>query len=358
MKQKLLALAGALALGLSLAGCHLSTPDSVGAIGGADISSGLYLLAQFDAYQQAAQLAGEDQDPADVKAFLKSEITLEDGSAATVSSYVADTALEDLRRFVAVENHFAELGGELSADYTAQADSYTQQLVENYGDLYAANGIGEETIRRYEYNLFKQAALIELTYGAQGANPLTDDELTDHLEHEMLYLRYVTVPLYNTSTFAFADEEQAAEMLALAQDAAAAAGPDAFDETVADAMPAIYAVLDAEITPEDAAAQFGSSFLTRSDTEGSFSQEAADALWGLGFGEAAAVEYGGTSILIALREDPLDSFTLDTLRSTILSDLGASLIEEDMAQAGEALEADLDQAAMDRLPASKIKMSV
>ena len=49
MKQKLLALASALALCLSLAGCHISTPATVGAIGGQEISSGLYLLAQFDA---------------------------------------------------------------------------------------------------------------------------------------------------------------------------------------------------------------------------------------------------------------------------------------------------------------------
>ena len=34
MKQKLLALASALALCLSLAGCHISTPATVGAIGG------------------------------------------------------------------------------------------------------------------------------------------------------------------------------------------------------------------------------------------------------------------------------------------------------------------------------------
>ena len=63
MKQKLLALAAVLALCFSLAGCTISTPDTVGTIGGQEISSGTYLLTQFDAYQQAAQYAGEDQDP-------------------------------------------------------------------------------------------------------------------------------------------------------------------------------------------------------------------------------------------------------------------------------------------------------
>ena len=358
MKQKLLALASALALCFSLAGCHTSTPDTVGSIGGEEISSGLYLLAQFDAYQQAAQYAGEDQDPANVKAFLKAEITPDGGEAVAVSDYVAEATQEELRRYAAVEARFAELGAELDPAYTAQADSYTDQLVENYGALYAANGIGEETIRHYEYNLAKQTALIDLVYGQDGETPLTDEELTDHLENEMLYLRYVTVPLYNTSTFAFADEDQTAEMRRLAQEAAAASTPDTFDQVVADALPGIYAVLDAELTAEDAAAQLSSSFLSRSQMDGTFSEEAAATLGGLGIGEAAAVDYGATSLLIAMRLDPLETMTLDTLRATILSDMGAALVDADMAAAGEALTANLDQSAMNKLPASRIKMSV
>ena len=58
MKKKLIALLAAVAMVFSLAACG-STPDSVGTIGTVDITSGLYLLAQFSAYQQAAQLAAK-----------------------------------------------------------------------------------------------------------------------------------------------------------------------------------------------------------------------------------------------------------------------------------------------------------
>ena len=54
MKKKLLALVCALALTFSLAGCVISTPDTVGKIGGFEVTSGMYLLAQYGAYQQAA----------------------------------------------------------------------------------------------------------------------------------------------------------------------------------------------------------------------------------------------------------------------------------------------------------------
>ena len=358
MKRKLLALASALALCFSLAGCTISTPDTVGTIGGQEISSGLYLLAQFDAYQQAAQLAGEDQDPSNVGSFLGQTITTEDGESVTVRDFVADATLEDLRRYVAVEDRFAQLGGELDPDAAAQADSYADQLLENYGDLYAANGIGEQTLRSYEHNLFKQAALVDLIYGAEGETPLTDEQLTDHLENEMLYIRYTTVPLYNLSTFAFADEEQTAQMLDLAGQAIADSTPAAFDDAVIAALPDIYAVLGTEITAEEAADQMNNSFISLSEMQGSFSEEDTQTLMQLGFGQTAAVEYGGTSLLIAMRQDPLETLTLDTVRSTVLSDLGTTLVTQDIAQAGEALEVSLDSSATAKLPARKIKTSV
>ena len=75
MKHKLLALLCAAALAFGLAGCVLSTPDTVGSIGNVEISSGLYLLAQYNAYQSAAKLASSDQDSTNVKSFLKETIT-------------------------------------------------------------------------------------------------------------------------------------------------------------------------------------------------------------------------------------------------------------------------------------------
>ena len=76
-----------------MSGCTISAPDTVGSIGDFEITSGMYLLAQYGAYQQAAQLAGSDQDASDVKAFLKETITTDSdsGETAVVSDYVAQT---------------------------------------------------------------------------------------------------------------------------------------------------------------------------------------------------------------------------------------------------------------------------
>ena len=116
MKKKLIALVCALALAVGLVGCSLSTPDSVGTIGEVDIPSGLYLLAQFDAYQTAADLASDDQDATKVSSFLKATITVDDatGETAVVSDYVAQKTLENLESYAAIETRFDALGGVLT----------------------------------------------------------------------------------------------------------------------------------------------------------------------------------------------------------------------------------------------------
>ena len=118
MKKKLLALVCALALTVSLVGCALSTPDTVGKIGDFEVTSGLYLLAQYDAYQQAAQLADSEQDTSKVKSFLKATITTDadTGETAVVKDYVAQKTLETLQTLAAVDARFTELGGELTEE--------------------------------------------------------------------------------------------------------------------------------------------------------------------------------------------------------------------------------------------------
>ena len=149
MKKKLLALVCALALTVSLVGCALSTPDTVGKIGDFEVTSGLYLLAQYDAYQQAAQLAGSEQDTSKVNSFLKATITTDadTGETAVVKDYVAQKTLETLQTLAAVDARFAELGGELTEEQKSAADSYAQQLMDNYGDAYTANGTGRRKPR-------------------------------------------------------------------------------------------------------------------------------------------------------------------------------------------------------------------
>ena len=365
MKQKLLALVCALALVVSLAGCVISTPDTVGFLGDYEISSGLYLLAQYDAYQKAADLASSDQDATNVNAFLKQTITVDSdsGETATVSDYVARKTLENLQTYAATELRFDELGGQLTAEEEQQADSYAQQLMDQYGSTYTANGIGLETLKAFERIQLKHTLLLTLVYGPDGESPVDDSDLTEHLDSQMYELAYVNIPLYNTSTFVFASDDQKAQMLQLAQ-AAAASCSETQDGSVSEqvsalhsaasaALPDIYAVLDS--TPAEDAASVQTELLTESDLTGAFTQDgAADAVRGLVYGEAAAVQYNAASIILMMRIDPLQVSTLDALRTQILSDMKGDELEDALTAYGSTLENNLSTSAMNKMPASKI----
>jgi hypothetical protein len=367
MKKKLLALVCALALTVSLVGCALSTPDTVGKIGDFEVTSGLYLLAQYDAYQQAAQLADSEQDTSKVNSFLKATITTDadTGETAVVKDYVAQKTLETLQTLAAVDARFTELGGELTEEQKSAADSYAQQLMDNYGDAYTANGIGLETLKLFQQLQYKHTLLLDLVYGKDGETPVEDGELTEHLDSTMYEIGFITVPLYNTSTFAFASDDQKAEMLSLAQKAADsynASAPDyenvedqvsALHAAAQSALPDIYAVLDA--TPSDDASSVQTELLTESDLTSTFTQDgAADAVRGLVYGEAAAVQYNGYSVILMMRIDPLQVSTLDALRSQILSDMKGDELEDALAAYGAQLDSTLSSSAMSKLPAAKI----
>ncbi len=372
MKKKLIALLAAVAMVFSLAACG-STPDSVGTIGTVDITSGLYLLAQYDAYQKAADLATSEQDATDVKAFLKQTITVDadSGETATVSDYVSQKTMENLETYAAIETRFEELGGQLTAEEEAQADSYASQLMEQYGDTYKANGIGLNTVQRFERILIKSSDLLELVYGVDGETPVSDADLTSHLENNMYELAYYTIPLYNTSTYASADDDQITEMLNLAQSAIddvnsyAATLADLSDSTnssmlmgafsgvVTSALPDIYKVLNSTYSSDSDAPSLeliGDSTVTSAFT----ADGAADTVRSLSIGQAAALKYNGYAMMAVLRLDPLSLNSLDNLRTQVLNDMKSEELTDALAAYGASLEHNLSSSAMNRMPASKI----
>ena len=126
MKQKFISLALAVMLLLGVTGCAMSTPASVGSIGGVDIPAGIYLLAQYNAYNTASGAAklATGETASNVKAVLKAECTgTINGEEVTTdgADYVARLTLRSLQYYAAVEKKFDELGGTLDEAATAEA---------------------------------------------------------------------------------------------------------------------------------------------------------------------------------------------------------------------------------------------
>ena len=209
-----------------------------------------------------------------------------------------------------------------------------------------------ETLKAFERIQLKHTLLLTLVYGPDGESPVDDSDLTEHLDSQMYELAYVNIPLYNTSTFVSASDDQKAQLLQLAQ-AAAASCSETQDGSVSEqvsalhsaasaALPDIYAVLDS--TPAEDASNVQTELLTESDLTGAFTQD----------GAAAAVQYNAASIILMMRIDPLQVSTLDALRTQILSDMKGDELEDALTAYGSTLENDLSTSAMNKMPASKI----
>ncbi len=375
LRAKFLSLGMAMLLLLAASGCTITTPSSVGSIGNVEIPAGIYLLAQYNAYNTAsgdADLA-TGESARDVKAVLRAECTGTIGDEEVTTDgadYIAQLTLRSLEYYAAVETMFDELGGVLDDAATSEAADTAASVWESNGDLYAANGISQATIEQYLLNNQKAQACLELLYGENGQTPVTEAEYTDYLQNECLYIDEVQLPLFDANTYAFADEEQAAEIQALAEECAATLNEWAtaeqgrserqvsMIEAASEYIPRTGEILGA--TMESAQAlQYISSQLMTPDTLTSYGDsltEAADAA-----GENTWFTYDtGMSVAVMCSVDPLEAYSLQELIEgyDLLRTMKGTEMDNQFYAEGAALAHNLDQSAMNTYKPGNIKTEV
>ena len=375
LRAKFLSLGMAMLLLLAASGCTITTPSSVGSIGDVEIPAGIYLLAQYNAYNTASSDAdlATGESARDVKAVLRAECTGTIGDEEVTTDgadYIAQLTLRSLEYYAAVETMFDELGGLLDDAATSEAADTAASVWESNGDLYAANGISQATIEQYLLNNQKAQACLELLYGENGQTPVTEAEYTDYLQNECLYIDEVQLPLFDANTYAFADEEQAAEIQALAEECAATLNEWAtaeqgrserqvsMIEAASEYIPRTGEILGA--TMESAQAlQYISSQLMTPDTLTSYGDsltEAADAA-----GENTWFTYDtGMSVAVMCSVDPLEAYSLQELIEgyDLLRTMKGTEMDNQFYAEGAALAHNLDQSAMNTYKPGNIKTEV
>lgn len=377
IKTKLCSLGMAAAMLLALAGCNLSTPSSVGSIGGVDIPAGVYLLAQYDAYNTASALAdlatGETAN--DVKAVLKAECTGTIGDeqvTATGEEYIARLTQRALEYYAAVEQKFADLGATLEDAAMTTVQDSVDSLWQTNGDLYAANGIGRQSVQAYLENAQKASTILTLTYGPEGSDPVSDAEYTDFLNNECYYIETVQLPLVDYTTYTMADDDQKSTIMDLAaacaeelnrtatgETAGSAAVYEAASTYVPQAMEALGATME---SAEQAAYYVGAQLYTPDDLAsygGDGYNNLTDPLDAVALNQWTTIDLG-TVVLAARRVDPLQTYTVEDLTGMydLLTALKGEELQNQFYADGAAMEHALDEGAMRTYSASKIKKEV
>ena len=376
VKTKLFSLALAVSMVLALAGCNMSAPSTVGSIGGVEIPAGIYLMAQYNAYNTASGVAdlATGETASDVKAVLKAECTGTIGDeevTATGSEYVARLTTRSLEYYAAVEKEFADRNGVLDDAATAEAANSADNLWSSNGDLYTANGIAKSTVETYLLNTQKAKALLEMTYGADGSAPVTDDEYTAYVNDDCYYIEAVQFPLMDYSSYTFADDDQKAAIMATAESCLAELSETATAETASNsalytaAMTYVPQAMSALGTDMDAsqAVYYAASQLYTPDDLASYGSDEynnlTDPLDEAGLNNWTVINLG-TTILVARRIDPFKTYSVEELNNMydLLSDMKLTDLQNDLYAAGAALEHDLNSSAMNTYSAAKIKKNV
>lgn len=377
IKTKLLSLGVAAAMLLALAGCNISTPSSVGTIGNVDIPAGVYLLAQYNAYNTASGLAdlATGESASDVKAVLKAECTGTIGDeevTATGAEYVEKLTMRAIEYYAAVETKFAELGATLEDAATSEVADNVESMWGSNGDLYEANGIGKASLQAYLLNAQKAVTILDLFYGPQGTTPVSDEEYTDFINNSCYYIESVQIPLIDYSTYTMADDTQKEQIQQVAEQCLQQLQAEADGQTVSSSalyeaaatyVPQAMELLGATMEDASQAVYYAGSQLYTPDDLASYGSDEynnlTDPLDEAGMNEWTTIDLG-TTILVARRVDPFKTYTVAQLTSMydLLTALKGDDLQNQFYADGAALNHALDEGAMKTYSASKIKKNV
>ena len=376
IKTKLFSLGMAASMLLALGGCAMSTPANVGSIGGVEIPAGVYLLAQYNSYNTASGLAklATGETASDVKAVLKAECTgTINGEEVTTdgADYVNQLTTRAIEYYAAVEKEFDELGGTLDDAATAEAANSADSLWTSNGDLYTANGISKSTVETYLLNAQKAKAILNLTYGADGTTPVTDDEYTDYVNNECYYIESVQFPLINYSSYSLATDDQKSQIEDIAAQCLADLSEQATAETATNSalytaamtyVPQAASALGSTIEATQAVYYAGSQLYTPDDLSsfgGDGYNNLTDPLDEVPVGTWTTIDLG-TNLLVARRIDPFKTYTVEELNNMfdMLTDMKSDEIQDKLYADGAALDHELNDSAIKTYSASKIKKTV
>lgn len=381
MKKKFISLGLALAMLLGVAGCNITTPATVGSIGGVEIPAGIYLLAQYNAYSTAASNAdlatGETSN--DVSAVLKADVTGTIGDEEVTTDgadYISRLTLRTIEYYAAVEAKFDELGATLEDAATSEAAESADSMWESNGDLYEANGISKDTLEKYLLNAQKAQVCMEMIYGENGQQPVTDAEYETFLQEECRYIDSVYLPLVDYSTYSFASSEQAAAIDAIADQclsdlqASASADVDSTDAyssmymAASEYLPQVMEVMGTtDFDASQSVYYIGSQLYTPSNLssydDGEGGNLLTDAVDEAGYGNWVKVDLG-TAIALVRKVEPLKQGSLSTYKETydLLSEMKSDAFMDELYAEGAAMEHQLDEGAMNTYKASNIKREV
>ncbi|MDL2220008.1 hypothetical protein LJC04_06770 [Ruminococcaceae bacterium OttesenSCG-928-O06] len=310
-------------MAFALTGCIGNLYENALTIDGTEISSGLYLMAQFTAYNEARSKV-EDAE----KDVLKQKI---DGQSAT--AWIRERAEELCLKYVAVQRLCREKGITLSYE-GQQSIEQMMQYWTYLEELYTENGISEGTLRRYATNEELSSQLFMALYGKDGELASPDSEMMAEYAESHAHIRYLIIP----TTPLEGDADVSGDVNAAVQDLLLLLqGGKTLEEVAVEDLPWVYDLMGRTYDVETAADSVTDSYIGyEQDNYETYTEEFLQELKAQSVGDYGLYAYSTTLLLYQKVTPFADAEEFDAMRGTVVSALKTDAYEEYLRSVYEA----------------------
>lgn len=264
-------------LAFSLTACKFSTPATVMTVDGKDISAGLYLMYQYQAYSSARSQREDTK-----VAVLKTSI---DGVKA--SDWIHAETVEDIRQYIWVEQAFEAAGLSFTQEELDAAEQWLDTIWSYNGELMEENGIGRQSYRMAYLSSEKYAKLLE-AYREGPDGQITEAAAKQYMQETYSRIRRLILPATDADSAALTPEKQA-ELNALAgQVVERLNAGEKLDEIAEEVLKQAYAICGREYTEDSLTSDLGAFFISEETT--GFEEDFVPAVMAASVGDAGVYQ--------------------------------------------------------------------
>lgn len=280
---------------VSLAGCgQVFSPAMT--IDGTEISGGMYLLQQYNAYDKAKS---EVEDTS--KDVLSQKV-----DDVNAKKWIHDETLKSSKEYVAVQKLAEEHGVTLSDDDVSMIESALSSWDSSGSfEAYAENGIGKDTFYDFLENQTLKNNLFDKLYKEDGDQFVTDEELKTLYNEKYAILDTITIPLYEQDGVTRVNDETKKQI-------------------------------------EDKTQEIVNELQSGAKTPDTIKSDIADlyALSGSTFDESTNAVFTSTTVTLHPKEDDVNSYSeefLETVANEPFNTYGMTVVDDEDAQVYEVL---------------------
>jgi hypothetical protein len=225
--KKLAAAALTAVFTLTAAACGADT-TTFGTVNGVSIPVGVYINFQYTAYNQAVSLVAEEEAAVTsvTPAPLDGSVPVETASVPflqktvegkSVTQWVTDTAIEDVREFAVINQKFSELGLSYGDGEREAVLKYVDQNWDYFSAELDELGISRDSYEQVLLNSMKRQQVFLYYYGKGGEKEVSDDIIKNYLLENNARIDYIPIELKDGEGNLLKSEGKA-DRMAMAED--------------------------------------------------------------------------------------------------------------------------------------------